>query len=145
MKKIVFSEIVEPNKMIDKKEIYSYIEAFIKTHSEKYSLKVGENICECIITPKDILYQPSLLNYYGEIHAQTLKSKHKITITMDVKLNHWFWIDLIIIVILSFFMPDYLIIIIPLVVYVLNRHLTHRYYFFSGLERYLNERFEGWA
>ena len=144
MKKIVFSKIFEPNKTTDKKEIYSYIEEFIKTNSDKYSWKVGENKCECIITPKNIWLQPSILDYCGEIDAQTLKSKHKIIITMDVKLNQWFWIDLVILVIVSIFIPDILILLILVSIYFLYRRLTYRYYFFNGLESYLNERFEGW-
>ena len=145
MKKNVFSEIFEPDKAIDEKEIYSYIEAFIKTHSEKYSMKVGENKHECTITPKDIFYQGALLDYYGEIDTQTLKSKHKITITLDVRPNYWFWIDLVILVIISTFIPDLLILFSLLFIFVLIKNLVHRYYFFSKLKPYLNERFEGWA
>ena len=144
MKKIIFSEIVEPDKMIDKKEIFSYIEEFIKTHSEKYSWKAAENKCECNITPRDIFFQPSPVDYYGEIDTQTLKSKHKIIIMMDSKLNKWFWIDLVIIVISTAILPELTIFIIGFFIYSLNKHSTFRYYFFSGLKRFLNEKFEGW-
>jgi hypothetical protein len=142
MKKTVFSEIIESDK--DQKEIYSYIKEFIKTNSDQYVWEPNKNETKYKITPKDLFFQGSIIDYCGEIDMQTLKSKRKISITMDFTFNLTFLIDLGILVFMSIYFPVLLYLFIPLMIFIFSKNLTARYYFFSGLKRHINHRLEGW-
>ena len=142
MKTTVFSEIIESDK--DQKEIYSYIKEFIKTNSDQYVWEPNKNETKYKITPKDLFFQGSIIDYYGEIDMQTLKSKRKISITMDFTFNLTFLIDLGILVFMSIYFPVLLYLFIPLMIFIFSKNLTARYYFFSGLKRHINHRLEGW-